>query len=292
MIFGELPLLAKLSAIFTDIKIQHTVFALPFAVMSAFIAAGGLPKTEKLVWIVMCMVGARSAAMAFNRIIDARFDAKNPRTQGRAIPSGQVDESSYWLFLIAFSLVFIFSAGMLNQLALYLSPLALIIIFFYSLTKRFTVYSHFWLGLAISIAPVGAWVAIREEISFVSLLLGTAVVFWLVGFDILYSCMDVEFDRENNLKSIPQRFGVENALRIAFVSHGLMILFLAVLLKFVDELGILYSGGVIIVAGLLIYEHSLVRPDDLSQINIAFFNMNGVISIGLMFFVIADYVWM
>ena len=285
-------MLAKLSAIFTDIKIQHTVFALPFAVMSAFIAAGGLPKTEKLVWIVMCMVGARSAAMAFNRIIDARFDAKNPRTQGRAIPSGQVDESSYWLFLIAFSLVFIFSAGMLNQLALYLSPLALIIIFFYSLTKRFTVYSHFWLGLAISIAPVGAWVAIREEISFVSLLLGTAVVFWLVGFDILYSCMDVEFDRENNLKSIPQRFGVENALRIAFVSHGLMILFLAVLLKFVDELGILYSAGVIIVAGLLIYEHSLVRPDNLSKINIAFFNMNGVISIGLMFFVIADYVWM
>ena len=240
----------------------------------------------------MCMVGARSAAMAFNRIIDARFDAKNPRTQGRAIPSGQVDESTYWLFLIAFSLVFIFSAGMLNQLALYLSPLALIIIFFYSLTKRFTVYSHFWLGLAISIAPVGAWVAIREEISFVSLLLGTAVVFWLVGFDILYSCMDVEFDRENNLKSIPQRFGVENALRIAFVSHGLMILFLAVLLKFVDELGILYSAGVIIVAGLLIYEHSLVRPDDLSKINIAFFNMNGIISIGLMFFVIADYVWM
>ena len=292
MIFGELPLLAKLSAIFTDIKIQHTVFALPFAVMSAFIAAGGLPKTEKLVWIVMCMVGARSAAMAFNRIIDARFDAKNPRTQGRAIPSGQVDESSYWLFLIAFSLVFIFSAGMLNQLALYLSPLALIIIFFYSLTKRFTVYSHFWLGLAISIAPVGAWVAIREEISFVSLLLGTAVVFWLVGFDILYSCMDVEFDRENNLKSIPQRFGIETALRIAFVSHGLMILFLAVLLQFVDELGILYSGGVIIVAGLLIYEHSLVRPDDLSQINIAFFNMNGIISIGLMLFVIADYVWM
>jgi 4-hydroxybenzoate polyprenyltransferase len=292
LIFGEFPLLTKLSAIFTDIKIQHTVFALPFAMMSAFIAAGGLPETEKLAWIVVCMLGARSAAMAFNRIIDARLDAKNPRTQDRALPSGRVDESSYWLFLIAFSLVFICSAAMLNQLALYLSPLALIIIFFYSLTKRFTVYSHFWLGLAISIAPVGAWVAIREEISFVSLLLGTAVVFWLVGFDILYSCMDVEFDRENNLKSIPQRFGIENALRIAFVSHGLMILFLVVLLQFVDELGILYLVGVIIVAGLLIYEHSLVRPGDLSKINIAFFNMNGIISIGLMFFVIADYVWM
>ena len=292
MIFGEFPLLAKLSAIFSDIKIQHTVFALPFAVMSAFIAAGGLPETKKLAWVVACMVGARSAAMAFNRIVDARYDMKNPRTQDRALPSGRVDERSYWLFLIAFSLVFVFSAGMLNQLALYLSPLALIIVFFYSLTKRFTVYSHFWLGLAISIAPVGAWVAIREEISFISLLLGAAVVFWLVGFDILYSCMDVEFDRESNLKSIPQRFGIENALRIAFVSHGLTVLFLFVLLQFVDELGVLYSIGVIIVAGLLMYEHSLVSPDDLSKINIAFFNMNGIISIGLMLFVIADYVWM
>ena len=174
-------MLAKLSAIFTDIKIQHTVFALPFAVISAFIAAGGLPETEKLAWIIVCMLGARSAAMAFNRIIDARFDLKNPRTQNRALPSGRVDASSYWLFLIVFSLIFIFSAGMLNQLALYLSPLALIIIFFYSLTKRFTVYSHFWLGLAISIAPIGAWVAIREEISFVSLLLGTAVIFGLLA---------------------------------------------------------------------------------------------------------------
>jgi len=292
VIFGEFPLLAKLSAIFSDIKIQHTVFALPFAVMSTFIAAGGLPETKKLAWIVVCMVGARSAAMAFNRIVDARYDMKNPRTQDRALPSGRVDERSYWLFLIAFSLVFVFSAGMLNQLALYLSPLALIIVFFYSLTKRFTVYSHFWLGLAISIAPVGAWVAIREEISFISLLLGAVVVFWLVGFDILYSCMDVEFDRENNLKSIPQRFGIENALRIAFVSHGLTVLFLFVLLQFVDELGVLYSIGVMIVAGLLIYEHSLVSPGDLSKINIAFFNMNGIISIGLMLFVIADYVWM
>ena len=264
MIFGEFPLLAKLSAIFSDIKIQHTVFALPFAVMSAFIAAGGLPETKKLAWVVACMVGARSAAMAFNRIVDARYDMKNPRTQGRALPSGRVDERDYWLFLIAFSLVFVFSAGMLNQLALYLSPLALTIVFFYSLTKRFTVYSHFWLGLAISIAPVGAWVAIREEISFISLLLGAAVVFWLVGFDILYSCMDVEFDRESNLKSIPQRFGIENALRIAFVSHGLTVLFLFVLLQFVDELGVLYSIGVIIVAGLLMYEHSMVSPGAVS----------------------------
>ena len=284
-------MLAKLSAIFADIKFQHTVFALPFAVMSAFIAAGGMPEAEKMMWIVVCMVGARSAAMAFNRIVDARFDLNNPRTQNRALPSGRVDMKNYRLFLIASSALFVFAAGMLNNLALYLSPVALVIVFFYSLTKRFTAYSHFWLGLAISIAPVGAWVAIREEISFVSLLLGAAVVFWLIGFDILYSCMDVAFDRESNLNSIPQKFGVENALRIAFASHGLMIVLLFALLQPVNELGILYVAGVVIVAGLLIYEHSLVRPDDLSKINMAFFNVNGIISVGLMVFIIADCTW-
>ena len=284
-------LLAKLSAIFADIKIQHTIFALPFAVMSAFIAAGGVPEAEKMMWIVVCMVGARSAAMAFNRIVDARFDVKNPRTQDRALPSGRVDVKSYWLFLIASSVLFIFAAGMLNSLALYLSPVALVIVFFYSLTKRFTAYSHFWLGLAISIAPVGAWVAIREEISFVSLLLGAAVVFWLVGFDILYSCMDVTFDRESNLNSIPQKFGVGTALRMASVSHALMIVLLFALLQPVSELGFLYGVGVVLVAGLLVYEHSLVRPDDLSKVNMAFFNVNGIVSIGLMAFVIADCVW-
>jgi 4-hydroxybenzoate polyprenyltransferase len=283
--------LNKLSAILTDIKFQHTIFALPFAVMSAFIAAGGMPEAIKLMWIFVCMVCARSAAMAFNRIVDARFDVKNPRTRERALPSGRVDVKSYWLFFIASSLLFIFSAGMLNRLALYLSPVALVIVFFYSLTKRFTAYSHFWLGLAISIAPVGAWVAIREEISFVSLLLGAAVVFWLIGLDILYSCMDMEFDRASSLNSIPQKFGVKMALRIAYISHSLMIVLLFALLQPVNELGVLYSAGVFIVAGLLIYEHSLVRPDDLSKINMAFFNVNGVISMGLMVFVVADCVW-
>ena len=282
---------SKLYVILADIKIQHTVFALPFAIISAFLAAGGLPKTEKIIWILVCMVGARSAAMAFNRIMDARFDKENPRTQNRALPSGLVDLKSYWLFLIVSSVTFVFAAGMLNQLALILSPVALSIVFFYSVTKRFTAYSHFWLGLAISIAPVGAWIAIREEISVVSLLLGTAVVFWLIGFDILYSCMDVEFDRKNNLKSIPQKFGVANALRVALVSHGLMIFFLLALLLFVGELGIFYFIGVVIVAGLLIYEHSLINKDDLSKINIAFFNVNGIISIGLMAFVIIDCIW-
>ena len=281
----------SLAIIFSDIKIQHTVFALPFAVMSAFLAAGGMPKVEQLIWIVVCMVGARSAAMAFNRIVDARFDAKNPRTRERALPSGQVGIGSYLAFLIASSILFIFSAWMLNPLAFYLSSVALVIVFFYSLTKRFTAFSHFWLGLAISIAPVGAWVAIREEISFISLLLGAAVVFWLVGFDILYSCMDVDVDRVNRLHSIPQRFGVAMALKMAWASHAVMVVFLLILLEFTVLLGPIYLAGVVLVAGLLIYEHSLVKKDDLSNVNMAFFNVNGIISIGLMVFVVVDCVW-
>ena len=281
----------KLPIILSDIKIKHTVFALPFALMSAFLAAGGAPEMGKLVWIMVCMVGARSAAMAFNRIVDARYDAMNPRTRERAIPSGQVSVSSYWAFLILSSVLFIFSAWMLNKLAFYLSPVALIIVFFYSLTKRFTAFSHFWLGLAISIAPVGAWVAIREEISFISLLLGGAVIFWLIGFDILYSCMDVEADRANRLHSIPERFGVERALKLALASHVLMMLFLLLLLEPSVLLGPLYLAGVLLVACLLVYEHSLVKKDDLSKVNMAFFNVTGVISIGLMLFVIIDCIW-
>tara|TARA_B100000678_G_scaffold254728_1_gene232100 strand:- start:779 stop:1636 length:858 start_codon:yes stop_codon:yes gene_type:complete len=281
----------KLAIIFSDIKIQHTVFALPFAVMSAFLSAGGLPETEKLLWIIVCMVGARSAAMAFNRIVDARFDKENPRTQDRALPSGKINVGNYAVFLVASSALFIFSAWMLNSLAFYLSPVALAIVFFYSLTKRFTAFSHFWLGLAISIAPVGAWVAIREEISFTSLLLGAAVIFWLIGFDILYACMDIEADRANRLHSIPERFGIETALKMAFASHAVMVVFLLVLLEPTVLLGWVYLAGVALVAGLLVYEHSLIKKDDLSKVNMAFFNVNGIISIGLMAFVIVDCVW-
>ena len=281
----------KLAIIFSDIKIQHTVFALPFAVMSAFLSAGGLPETEKLLWIIVCMVGARSAAMAFNRIVDARFDKENPRTRDRALPSGKINVGNYAVFLVASSALFIFSAWMLNSLAFYLSPVALAIVFFYSLTKRFTAFSHFWLGLAISIAPVGAWVAIREEISFTSLLLGAAVIFWLIGFDILYACMDIEADRANRLHSIPERFGIETALKMAFASHAVMVVFLLVLLEPTVLLGWVYLAGVALVAGLLVYEHSLIKKDDLSKVNMAFFNVNGIISIGLMAFVIVDCVW-
>jgi 4-hydroxybenzoate polyprenyltransferase len=283
--------ITKLTIILSDIKIQHTVFALPFALMSVFLAAGGMPEVTKLVWIMICMVGARSAAMAFNRIVDSRFDAMNPRTRERALPSGHVSVGNYLAFLTLSSVLFVFSTWMLNKLAFYLSPVALVIVFFYSLTKRFTAFSHFWLGLAISVAPVGACIAIREEITFTSLLLGVAVIFWLIGFDILYSCMDVESDRVNRLHSIPQRFGVERALNLALVAHVLMILFLLLLLTSTVLLGPLYFVGVLIVVCLLVYEHSLVKKDDLSKINLAFFNINGIISIGLMVFVIVDCIW-
>jgi 4-hydroxybenzoate polyprenyltransferase len=283
--------LKKLKIILSDIKIQHTIFALPFAVMSAFLAAEGMPDIRSLFWIVIAMVGARSSAMAFNRIVDAKYDKTNPRTQNRALPSGEVSVWQYWVLLAVSSVIFIIASGMLNQLALMLSPVALVIVFFYSLTKRFTSLSHFFLGIALSVAPVGAWVAIREEISFASLVLGAAVVFWLIGFDIIYSCQDVEVDKKSGLHSIPSKIGVRNALRLAAVSHAIMIIFLLALL-FLPLLGTLYLVGVLVVGALLVYEHSLVKWNDLSKVNVAFFNVNGWIGAALMATVVVDCVWL
>ena len=284
---GWLIFFKKIKIIFTDIKIAHTVFARPFAVMSAFLAAKGMPDFDKLTWILIAMFTARNGAMAFNRITDTKIDRLNPRTKDRALPAGKSTAKQYWVFLIISSLVFLLSAYMLNSLAFALSPVALGIVFGYSFAKRFTSLSHLWLGVAISIAPVGAWVAIREEISIEPLVLGAAVVFWLVGFDIIYSCMDVDSDKVNNLHSIPQKFGVKTALKIAFASHLIMILLLSLLL-FIPVLSWVYFSGVILTAGLLFYEHSLVLEDDLSLVNVAFFNINGIISVLLMFFVILD----
>tara|TARA_B100000686_G_scaffold352509_1_gene454725 strand:- start:4485 stop:5348 length:864 start_codon:yes stop_codon:yes gene_type:complete len=280
----------KLILILSDIKMHHTLFALPFAIMSAFIAAEGFPEVKALNWILVCMVGARSAAMTFNRIVDTKFDRLNPRTKSRPLADGSADPKTYWIFLALSSILFVFSSFMLNKLAFYLSPVALAIVFFYSFTKRFTSLSHVFLGFALSVAPVGAWVAICEKISFVSLTLGAAVVFWLIGFDIIYSCQDVESDIQNHLHSIPRKLGVARALKIAAGAHVLMILFLLIL-SVVPLLGSLYLGSVLIVGGLLIYEHSLIKANDLSKVNIAFFNVNGCISIFLMVIVIADCVW-
>lgn len=280
-------MLKAYTAILEDIKIQHTLFAMPFAVMSAFIAAHGTPPMGVMGLIVVAMVFARSSAMAFNRFVDASFDGKNPRTKGRALPAGMASRGQYVFFIVAASAGFILACSQINRLSLILSPVALLIVFFYSYTKRFTAYSHFFLGLSLSLAPLGAWVAVREEISPASLVLGAAVVFWLAGLDAIYSLQDVEFDRAHGLNSIPQRFGVRRALILSAVFHAVMVGLLFIL-PLISPLSWIYGVGVSLTAGLLIYEHWLVRPDDLSKVNVAFFNVNGVISVGLMAFTIAD----
>ena len=282
--------LGKLKIVFVDTKIQHTVFALPFAFMSAFLAANGFPAPEKLFWIIIAVFGGRNAAMAFNRIMDAQYDQLNPRAQNRALPSGKISVGQYWFFLVASSLLLILAATMLNRLALYLSPLALGIVFFYSLTKRFTSLTHLFLGLALSVAPIGAWVAIREEISFLSIILGGAVIFWLIGFDIIYACQDVEIDRRSQLHSIPVTLGISRALVLARFAHAIMIGFLLILL-ISPLLGKVYLLSIFVVAGLLVFEHSLVKSTDLSKVNIAFFNVNGIIGVILMTMVIVDCIW-
>ncbi len=283
-------MIERFKIILKDIKFEHTVFSLPFALMSAFLAAEGIPPLNKLFWIVTAIVGARSCAMAFNRIVDVVYDGSNPRTSNRALPSGKVKLHHYLIFLLVSALLFLFSCYMLNTMAFQLSLPALIIIFFYSFTKRFTSNSHLFLGLALSLAPIGAWVAVREEISLTSIVLGTTVLLWLAGFDIIYACQDINFDKRNGLFSIPRRYGITKALRISSIFHILMIISVLSLIM-IDKLGFLYLTGVALVALLLWYEHSIVKPADLSRVNVAFFNVNGVISIMLMLFVIIDCVW-
>lgn len=260
------------------IKIEHTLFALPFAFLGAFFAARGLPSPSEIGWILLAMIGARSAAMAFNRLVDLPFDAKNPRTASRALPRKRLSREFVILFILASSAAFIGAAAMLNPLALKLSPVALAIIFLYSFMKRFTWSTHFFLGLALACAPVGAWVAIRGSISGIPLLLGLAVMLWVAGFDIIYACQDVGFDRNEKLFSIPKRFGIPRALWISGFLHACMIVLLGFLYRRM-QLGALSLAGLGVVAILLAYEHSLVRPSDLSRVNAAFFTVNGWISV-------------
>ena len=260
------------------IKIEHTLFALPFAFLGAFFAARGLPSPSEIGWILLAMIGARSAAMAFNRLVDLPFDAKNPRTASRALPRKRLSREFVILFILASSAVFIGAAAMLNPLALKLSPVALAIIFLYSFMKRFTWSTHFFLGLALACAPVGAWVAIRGSISGIPLLLGLAVMLWVAGFDIIYACQDVGFDRNEKLFSIPKRFGIPRALWISGFLHACMIVLLGFLYRRM-QLGALSLAGLGVVAILLAYEHSLVRPSDLSRVDAAFFTVNGWISV-------------
>lgn len=260
------------------IKFSHTVFALPFALTAAFIAAEGFPSRWQTLWIIIAMVSARTAAMGLNRVIDMKIDALNPRTKDRELPMGKIRPSTAIFISVVSFAVLVFSAYMLNPLCLKLSPLAIGVIVLYSYTKRFTWASHLVLGLAISAAPLGAWIAIRGGIVPGAFFPALAVLFWIAGFDILYALQDVEFDKAQRLYSIPVRFGVKGALIISRVFHLIAwdFLFLA---GAVFGLGAFYWAGLIVAAGLLIYEHRLIRPDDLSKLNKAFFNMNGWISI-------------
>jgi 4-hydroxybenzoate polyprenyltransferase len=280
-------MLKKIKIILEMIKFEHTVFALPFAFTGAVLAAKGLPTGRQILWIVAAMAGARSAAMGFNRWADRKFDAENPRTRERALPAGLVTPFQVIVFTVLSSAVLVFAAYMLNPLSFYLSPLALAVVFFYSYTKRFTYLSHAFLGLAISGAPLGAWIAVAGALEPPALVLGAAVLFWLIGFDTLYALQDLDFDKKAGLYSIPRRFGVRGSLRISRAAHGVTIAALLAL-AFLCSLGRLYLTGVFIALAILIYEHSLVKENDLSKLNIAFFNMNGYLSVAVFVFTLAD----
>ena len=277
----------KLKIILEMIKFEHTVFALPFAVMSAFIAADGLPSLEKLGWILVAMVGARSCAMAFNRLADAEFDRINPRTAARAIPAGLITKGAVWIFTVVSAGLLVLAAWRLNPLAFALSPVALAVIMGYSYTKRFTALSHFWLGLSLSISPVGAWIAIQGSFALPPIILCLVVLLWTAGFDIIYACQDVNFDRKHGLRSIPAKLGIRWAL---WLSSGLHVVAVLLLLSipFLVELGTFYYIGVGIVVLIFIYEHAIVKPTDLSRVNLAFFTLNGMISVVLMALSITD----
>ena len=269
------------------IKWEHSIFALPFALCGAMLAAGGIPPLHQLAWIVVAMIAARSAAMAFNRWADAAIDAANPRTSTRALPAGHLSPSFVATFVVVSSLVFVLAASQLNRLALELSPVALAVLLLYSYTKRLTRWSHLVLGFALGIAPSAAWIAVRGSLDPRILLLTAAVTFWVGGFDVLYACQDYDFDRQAGLHSVPRYFGIRASLWIARGFHLIMVgLLIALLIVF--GMGKVAAVGVLAVILLLIYEHSLVRPNDLSKLNAAFFTMNGVISVLFFVFAAAD----
>ena len=282
-----MPVLHNLRVTLEMIKWEHSILALPFALCGAMLAAGGFPSPHQLLWIIVAMVAARSAAMAFNRWADASIDAANPRTSSRALPAGNLSAAFVVTFVVVSSAIFILAASQLNRLTLLLSPVALAVLLLYSYTKRVTRWSHLVLGFALGIAPAAAWIAVRGALDPRILLLTAAVTFWVGGFDVLYACQDFDFDCQAGLHSVPRYFGIPAALWVARAFHLIMVLLLvALLISF--GLGLWAGVGVLAVIVLLIYEHSLVRADDLSKLNAAFFTMNGVISVLFFVFVAAD----
>ena len=269
----------KLKTTLEMIKFEHTLFALPFAFLGAVMAANGLPSWQQILWITLAMVGARSAAMTFNRIIDRDIDALNPRTANRELPSGKLSVRFAWVFLIVSVGLFLFAAYSLNWLTFALSPVALASVLGYSYAKRFTSFSHLLLGWALAISPTGAWIAVRGAIdSEVPLLISLFVLMWTSGFDIMYACQDYDFDKKAGLRSIPARFGIERSLWMARLFH-FQAWFVLLILYIASGLGVVALIGVGLVALLLVYQHKLVKPNDLSRMNAAFFTTNAFVSV-------------
>lgn len=280
----------KIKLTFSMIKFHHSIFALPFALISYFWASQEGFDLRIFLLVVLAMVSARSVAMTLNRIIDFKYDAKNPRTKNWPLSKGELSKTFAYSFAILNFLLFEISAFMLNKMCFYLSPLALFFLIIYSYTKRWTYFCHLILGFTDGIAPVGAWIAVKEEFSLESIMLCLAVTFWIAGFDILYALQDLEFDKKEGLRSIPVRFGIKKSLIISAVFHFLTYLFY-LLAGFFFGAGFLYYLGLLLILPLLVYEHLIIKPNDLSKINAAFFTINGYVSILILAFSLADLYW-
>jgi 4-hydroxybenzoate polyprenyltransferase len=271
-------MLTKIATLLEMIKFKHTVFALPFALIGAFLAGGGIPDAATFAWIVLAMIGARTSAMGFNRIVDRRFDKRNPRTSARAIPAGTVKLGEAWIMVILAAALFFFACYNLNHLTLLISPFALGLTFFYSLTKRFTWLCHLVLGAALAFSPLGGWVAVKGSLGGYPYVLSLGVLFWVAGFDAVYACLDADFDRKAGLFSLPARFGREGAFKLAVLLHFIAFI-LFTLTGFLMNLHIIYYLGLTMTAAALFYQHLIVNPKDLGRINMSFFAMNGLISL-------------
>lgn len=278
----------KKTRIFLDmIRFEHTIFALPFAYVGALMVGKQVPAGSDILWITLAMVGARTAAMSLNRIIDRHIDAKNPRTAGRALPRGILSVGEVWIYVFLSFTVLLLAAHQLSPLAFKLSPIAVAVLSLYSFTKRFTWTCHMFLGLALGLAPVGAWVAIANRIDLPPVLLGVGVLFWVAGFDIIYACDDYNFDREYGIHSIPARFGIPSALAVSSVFHVLAPGFFMAA-GIIMHLGLFYVAGLVIAVSLLWYQHRLISPHDLSRAGVAFFNLNGLLSVVMFSFTLLD----
>ncbi|MDL1958950.1 MAG: putative 4-hydroxybenzoate polyprenyltransferase [Deltaproteobacteria bacterium] len=280
----------KVRILLEMIKFEHTIFALPFAYLGAFLAAGGPPDLWTSLWILVAMVGARTAAMGFNRIVDIPFDSKNPRTKERALPKGTVRARDAWIMVIVASGIYFLSAYELNRLAFLLSPVFLAVVLSYSYTKRFTSMCHLFLGLALSLAPMAGWIAVKGSVEFLPLILSTGVLFWVAGFDALYGCLDYDFDRKQGLHSIPARWGIKKAFWISGLFH--LVAFIAFIsVGFQAHLNWIYYSGLLATFALLVMQRLVVNPSDLSRMNMAFFTFNGAISIILFTATAISLIW-